>query len=299
MKNITHLIFSGNAMRSICLLGIIRYLYCYNLHHNIKFVTGTSMGSFFGLAFSLKIPFEDLENYVKKITLDDSIMYIKKEDFGNLILNNGMDKTINYLKFFKEFIKKKYDIEDITFIDFAKKTGIDFNVSVTNVNTYENEILNLTNTPNVSVFDAVSASMTLPFISQPVLINGYYYIDGGLSNNFPIKLYDKIPKENILGVIVDINDYTDYIDKDSNINFYQYSLRIIQLLIKNTTFILQKSNIKDNDNENILFIHESPVDSINLNFNKNNIHKILSSEDIDKLIFQGYKDMFNYMKKYE
>lgn len=284
-------------MRSICLLGIIRYLYCYNLHHNIKFVTGTSMGSFFGLAFSLKIPFEDLEEYVKKITIDESLMYIKKEDFGNLIINNGMDKTINYLKFFKEFIKKKYNIEDITFIDFAKKTGIDFNVSVTNVNTYENEIFNLTNTPDISVFDAVAASMTLPFLSEPVLINGYYYIDGGLSNNFPIELYNNIPRENILAVVIDINDYNDFIAKDSNINFYKYSLRIIQLLIKNTSISIQKYKIKENDD--FLFIYESPVNCIKLDFNKNNIHKILSSEDIDKLIFQGYKDIFNYMKKYE
>ncbi len=51
---ITHLVFSGNALRSICLCGVLRYLYCYNLHTHIRDIAGTSMGAFFGLHLPLK-----------------------------------------------------------------------------------------------------------------------------------------------------------------------------------------------------------------------------------------------------
>lgn len=299
MKKITHIIFAGHAMRSLNLLGVLRYLYFYNLHNDIKSVIGSSMGSFFGLALTLKIPFEDLEKYIKKIVEDDEIMNIKTEHFSNLFMNNGIDKTYNYLIYFKEYIKKKYDIEDITFIELAKKTGIDFNVSTTNVNNYKNQIFNLTNTPNVSVFDAVSASMTLPFLSQPVLIDGYYYIDGGITNNFPIELYNDIPKENVLGVITIIEDHVaDNIPKNSNINFYDYSLRILNFLIINTTLTMLTSKINKNNNH-ILTIDKSSILSFDVEINNNIIHKKMSIDDVDKLIFEGYKYMFDYMKKFE
>ena len=300
MKKITHIIFSGHAMRSLNLLGILRYLYFYNLHNDIKSIIGTSMGSFFGLALTLKIPFEDLEQYIKKIINNEDIMSIKTDQISNLFINNGIDKTSNYLIYLKEFIKKKYDIEDITFIELAKKTGIDFNVSTTNVNNYKNYIFNLTNTPNVSVFDAVSASMTLPFLSQPVLIDGYYYIDGGITNNFPIELYNNIPVENILSVITIIEDhYEDIIPKNNNINFYDYSLRILNFLIINTTVTMLTTKINKNKNNNILIIDKSSVLSLNVEINNNNIHKKMSIDDVDKLIFEGYKYIFDYMKQFE
>jgi len=299
MKKITHIIFAGHAMRSLNLLGVLRYLYFYNLHNDIKSVIGSSMGSFFGLALTLKIPFEELEKNIKKIIENDEIMNIKTEHFSNLFMNNGIDKTYNYLIYFKEYIKKKYDIEDITFIELAKKTGIDFNVSTTNVNNYKNQIFNLTNTPNVSVFDAVSASMTLPFLSQPVLIDGYYYIDGGITNNFPIELYNDIPKENVLGVITIIEDHIENnIPKDSNINFYDYSLRILNFLIINTTLTILTSKINKNNNH-IVTIDKSSISSFDVEINNNIIHKKMSLSDVDKLIFEGYKYMFDYMKQFE
>jgi predicted acylesterase/phospholipase RssA len=295
MTNITHIIFAGNAMRSICLLGVIRYLYCYNLQNNIKCIIGSSMGSFFGFALCLKIPYEDLEDYVKNIITDDTVTVIQKKDFANLFINNGMDKTINYLLYFRKYIKKKYDVEDITFLELAKKTGIDFNVSVTNINNYKNVILNLTNSPNVSVFDAIAASMTIPFMSEPVLIDGYYYIDGCLTNNFPIELFENVPRENILGVIVSVDDYTNFIPKDTEINFYTYATRIFEIIVKNTTLILPIIKIKNTDN--LLIIKESHIASVNLDINKDYIRKDITIEDIDKLILQGYTQMFNNYSK--
>ena len=77
MKNITHLVFAGNALRSVCLCGILRYLYCYNLDKLIHDVSATSMGSLFALAFALKIPIEKLELILYNMAKDEKITKFK------------------------------------------------------------------------------------------------------------------------------------------------------------------------------------------------------------------------------
>ena len=52
-KQITHIVFAGNAFKSICICGILRYIYFYNMDKNIRDVAGTSMGAFFSLAYAL------------------------------------------------------------------------------------------------------------------------------------------------------------------------------------------------------------------------------------------------------
>jgi len=301
MKKITHLIFSGNGFNSLSLLGVLRYIYFNKLEENIHNVAGTSMGSFFCLAFALKIPFEELEIMINEFIINEDNLIIKKEDFNNLFIKNGLDKTIIYLNSFKNYIKKKYDLDDMTFIELSKKTGINLYVSSVNINKCENVIFNINDTPNVSIFDAVASSMSIPFISEPVLIDGYYYIDGALINNFPIEVFKNIPNDNILGVIyiIDKNYKSNEIPKDTYIPLLTYSLQVLHILICNTTKISLISKFNEDNVNDYLIIRDSHMDGpISFFLNKDYIKKKLTVNDIDKFIFQGYKEIHNYMNKY-
>jgi NTE family protein len=44
-------------------------------------------------------------------------------------------------------------------------------------------------TPDVCIARAVRASMSIPFVFEPVLINGDRHVDGGVGSNFPIDIY--------------------------------------------------------------------------------------------------------------
>ena len=61
MKYFTHMVCSGSALRSLCLLGVLRYIYFNKMENYIKNVAGSSMGAFFCLVFALKIPVDKLE----------------------------------------------------------------------------------------------------------------------------------------------------------------------------------------------------------------------------------------------
>jgi len=205
MKHITHLIFCGNALKSLTLCGILRYIYFYKLDNNIHDISATSMGAFFALAFALKIPIEKLELMILELSKDETITKFNPSSFINVINNYGLCSSIDYLKIYRKYLQENYNQDDITFLELTKKTGVNIYISTTRVDNGTNVIFNVNDTPNVSVLSAVAASMCIPLISQPIIIDGYYYVDGYLTNNFPYEVFNNINKKNILIVAGNVN----------------------------------------------------------------------------------------------
>jgi len=300
MKKITHIVFSGNALKSLCLCGMLRYIYCYNLDLNIRDVSATSMGAFFALAFALKIPIEDLEDIIYNTcnNIDNSRLYPHLIiDFMN---NYGFTSSLNYLLEIKKYVKKVYDMDDMTFLELSKKTGINIYVSTTRVNDGFNKIFNVNDTPDVSVFDAVSASMCLPIIAKPVMIDGIYYIDGFLSNNFPCEVFSNINKDNILGVAVylDEENYINKTDKnDIDMSFFEYYFNLLFILYKNTDKYTHLNKILSHPD--CLLIRKSQVKSIfTPNITDEYIDLSIDKELVDNLFLQGFKVLHDYMESH-
>jgi NTE family protein len=301
MKYFTHLVCSGSAIRSLCLLGILRYIYFNKMEDHIKNVAGTSMGSFFCLAFALKIPIDELEAMIIKLIHKPEIVSISSDNFLNLFTNLGFNDSKLYLSGIKEYLKKKYDIEDISFIELSKLTGVNVYVSATKINNGKNFIFNVNDTPNVSVLDAVAASMCIPMISQPIKIDEYYYIDGCLTNNLPYEIFNNINQDDILNVAVFIKeDYevTDIINPSEELNFLTYYKQVCSIIYSNSlhsSYISKLPNFK-----NPLIISESPFKSFyNLDISDDNIFFNIKDDDIENLILQGFKDISIYMKQFE
>jgi predicted acylesterase/phospholipase RssA len=290
MKQITHLVFAGNALKSLCICGILRYIYCYKMDENIRDVAGTSMGAFFSLAYALKIPIERLEKIIYD-TINSDITKIYPNKFINLINDYGINNSIDYLKNIRLYVKEIYNQDDITFIELSKKTGINLYVSVTEFNTGSNVIFNVNDHPNVSVFDAIGASMCIPILSKPVIINDKYYVDGYLTNNFPIEIFSHINSEFILGVGVNT---TIKIDIDiKNISFINYYINIFQIMYNNTDTLCYYNKIKNH--KNIIYINNSPAKSIlNPNITDDFVDFSLDEEVLNNLYLQGFKAMNDY-----
>lgn len=79
-------------------------------------------------------------------------------------------------------------------------------VSATNMNTGENVIFS-----SGKLFDKLIASATLPVLYEPVEIDGHQYVDGGLTNNFPVEhIREKCHK--LVGV------HVNYISGEQDVN---------------------------------------------------------------------------------
>jgi predicted acylesterase/phospholipase RssA len=301
MKYFTHLVFSGSALRSFCLLGILRYIYFNKMEDHIKNAAGTSMGSFFCLAFALKIPIDELEEMIITLINIPEVISVSSDNFINLFTDLGFNNSKLYLSGIKKYLKKKYDIEDITFIELSKLTGVNVFVSVTKINTGKNFIFNVNDTPNVSVLDAVAASMCIPLLSQPIKIDDNYYVDGCLTNNLPYEIFKNINQDDILNVAIYIKkDYevTDIIKTDDELNFFNYYKQICSIIYSNSlhcSYISKLPNFK-----NPLLISDSPFTSFyNIKVTDDSIAFNIKDDDIQNLILQGFRDISNYMKQFE
>lgn len=293
MKQITHLVFAGNALKSLCICGILRYIYFYGLDKNIRDVAGTSMGAFFSLAYALKIPIERLEEIIYKTMKNEKITRIYPNNFFDLINNYGLNNSLNYFDEIRKYLKEVYNQEDMTFIELTKKTGVNLYVSVTEVNTGSNVIFNVDNYPDVSVIDAVSASMCLPILSKPIIINGKYYIDGYLSNNFPIEVFNHINNEFILGV--GVNTQED-ICETNEITFVNYFLNIFKIFYNNTDKLCYYDKLMNH--KNILYISKIPIKNVmNPEITDEYIDYSIDEETLNNLYLQGFKEMNDYFNK--
>ena len=302
MKYFTHLVCSGSALRSLCLLGILRYIYFNKMDNYIKNVAGTSMGSFFCLAFALKIPIDELELMIKKLIKKPEIISISSSKILNLFTDLGFNEPILYLSGIREYIKLKYDIEDLTFIELSKLSGVNLYVSTTKINAGENYIFNVNDTPNVSVLDAVAASMCIPVISIPVKINNNYYVDGCLSNNLPYEIFNNINQEDILNVAVYIkedHDISNNINPGEELQFLVYFKQIYSIIYSNSVKTCFTSKLPKFKNP--LLISNSPFKSFyNFDINEDkNLCFNIQDDDIENLILQGFTDITEYMKQFE
>ncbi len=300
MKHLTHLVFSGNALRSICLCGVLRYLYCYNLHSQIRDVSGTSMGALFCFAFALKIPIEELEVIIYDVCKNPKYTKFESSCLLNIIDTYGLSSSLDYLDSLREYLMKIYNQNDITFLELSKKTGINLYVSATRINDGSNVIFNVNDTPNVSVIEAVAASMCVPFLSKPINIDGYYYIDGYLTNNFPLDCFSNINKDNILGVAVNVDkDYMmPSIPQNQELSFPTYLYNILYIFYNNTYKLCYYN--KFSSHSNFLIIKNSPIRSIfdpNINENESYIDFSLNETDINNLFLQGFKEINDYMNE--
>lgn len=171
------------------------------------------------------------EIFVRKILLTEGTparaLNLKKYFLG-IIYNRGLLSGVASKKYFSDLIenylfpklstlkmkKLKSRGEDITFQDFFYMTGVDLIVTGTNISLGKPKYFSAAFTPDFSVVDAISLSMSIPFMFRPYLIesevnldsnlpadyNKDYlglYVDGGMLNNYPLHAFDYRPAKSI------------------------------------------------------------------------------------------------------
>ena len=186
MKNIKHLVLSGGGMLGISYIGLIKYLEEQNKNSNFKSITGCSAGSLFATLIAIGYTSTELITIVKTMKYKEYIN-INAESIINFMKLKGLESGKNLITFIKKYIKDKIGNEDITFKEIKEKFNIELQIGVTNLTHYKFQIMNSINTPDIPVHKAISASIAVPFVFEPVVIGNDLFCDGGLLNNLPIE----------------------------------------------------------------------------------------------------------------
>ena len=187
-----NLVIEGGGVRGICAGGTLSVLEDKGVLKNIKRYAGTSVGSI--LVTGLCIGFDG--NEIAKLMLDTDFNNFLDDSWGitkdlfRLYNEYGFYKGDVLYDYIKNIISKKTGNPEITFKELYEINGKDLVIVSTNVSKDSIYLMSHYKTPNMSVAKAVRASIAIPYFFTPVIHNGDILVDGGISMNYPIHVFD-------------------------------------------------------------------------------------------------------------
>jgi predicted acylesterase/phospholipase RssA len=296
--NITHLVLSGGGMRGVLFVGALRYLYLENMHKNITHIAANSIGSFVALFITFKLTIEEAERVIYTSAGDTNLCNIPTKNYYKIVSNLGLCSISHFMEHLRKVLRVKYpDIEDITFKEASKRFGVNLYFSTTNINRCENRIFSIEDTPDVSIFTACEASMAIPLIFNPVAIDGEYYYDGAFSNNFPIKIFSHVSKENIIGMVI-YKERESYVPTKDKMNIFFIIRQICKMfdILRISQVTLNEINSGDKE---YYFMPENITiqNAMNVIVNRKGIRIELTDEQVNEMILYGFTCMAEYIDK--
>ena len=263
---------SGGGLNGFAFIGALEYLNNTNYINinSIKNFVGTSIGSVFALLLVCGYLPLELGDFIidfnfTKINLDISIENI----FTNYGISNG--ERVEYI--INSFIKNKFNIDNITFKQLFELTNKNLIIIGTNFTKSREEAFSYNKTPDMSVITAVRISISIPVFFTPVLYNNDYYVDGCITNNFPLKYCNE---NTTIGLYVRINSSNNI---KTIINIIFGCLNIVTDTINNKDIISSKNIIQIDCNTELSQTCET---------NNDNPIKSESDSESESESFQGF-----------
>lgn len=197
---IKNLVFEGGGCAGVAYGGALTLMDDSHLLNDIIRVGGTSAGAITACLMALGYTAIEIQDIIKETKFssfqDDNFGVLR--DSIRFIKNYGWHKGETFKIWLREHIIKKFGYGDVTFADLDRKvkTGIlgmkHLYVIGTNLTKQRSEIYSHETTSNMLIVDAVRISMGIPFFFQCVKNkDGDILVDGGVANNYPIKMFDK------------------------------------------------------------------------------------------------------------
>ena len=243
LDKIENLVLSGGGLLGISYIGLFRYLEENQATKQIKTVIGSSAGALFGLLFIIGYSYIEFYDKFKDIKFSEYVP-ITADSLLNLMRVKGVNSCSKVVQFLKDALLDKTGNEDITFRELYERFGITFKIGATNLTTSRFELLDYTNHPDLPVYLAVKASITIPFVFEPVIIGEYLYCDGGLCDNLPID-YVITTMDNQVNVSLDNSTSTSTSNPTSNGEKESSQLKTLGIYLTNTYECITPENYLD------------------------------------------------------
>ncbi|GAB3514308.1 patatin-like phospholipase family protein [Pseudoxanthomonas daejeonensis] len=218
------LALGGGGARGVAHISVLRKLE--ELKIPVDCIAGTSMGSLVGGLYAAGVSIEDMEALVLetdwKRLFDDTIpreerSYRRKQDDrdsvatlgvglnkGKLEVSPGMLQGERILSMFE---RRTLAVSTVSDFD---KLPIPFRATGTDLNTGR-----VVEIGHGSLAQAMRASMSLPGIFQPVVIDGHVLIDGGIAEQVPVDTVRRMGADIVIAV--DVGTPLTVLDEDASL----------------------------------------------------------------------------------
>jgi NTE family protein len=193
-----NLVFEGGGVKGIAYVGAMEILERKGILKDITRVGGTSAGAINAVLLGLNYSVAETQDILGKLNfrrfLDDSWGIAR--DTNRLITEFGWYKGDYFRRWIGEIIERKTGNSEATFLEVnslkAERRFHDLYFMGTNLSTGFGEVFSFEHTPRTCVADAVRISMSIPlFFAAKRSMRGDVYVDGGVVDNYPVKLFDR------------------------------------------------------------------------------------------------------------
>ena len=193
-----NLVFEGGGVKGIAYLGAIEVLNQKGIMEGITRVGGTSAGAINAILVGLNFTPEETREILFALDfnkfMDDDWGVVR--DTERLIEQYGWYKGDFFREWIGKLIHAKTGNSESTFADIeALKETRKFKSLYfmgTNLSTKFSEVFSVEHTPRICIADAVRISMSIPLsFAAKRSPRGDVYVDGGVLDNYPIKVFDR------------------------------------------------------------------------------------------------------------
>ncbi|MDI1434503.1 patatin-like phospholipase family protein [Polyangium sorediatum] len=210
---IRNLVFEGGGMKGIAYAGAIAELERRGLLGGVTQVAGASAGAITAAFLAVGVDAAELEKILRETDFSDFIdgrgwlIGDAKRLLDSYGVNPGKtaeDWIRNQIAHLTERLTGRPQ-PDLTFAELAGLVATypgrarDLYVVTTNLSQRMTEVFSAASHPDVPLYKAVRISMSIPLFFEAYPFNGDLYVDGGVSWNYPIDLFDRLRKTPVLG----------------------------------------------------------------------------------------------------
>lgn len=317
--NFQNLVFEGGGVKGIAYGGALDVLEKKGILSNIKRVAGTSAGAINATMLALGyscVEVSDLIAATKFSSFEDHSRFFLS-NVVRMVKKYGWNKGEAFHQWIGKCIASRTDNEDFTFNNLAQalKGGNpngfrELYVVSTNLSKQKYVVFSNETTPDMPIRDAVRMSMSIPLYFQAFLNANDIMVDGGVSYNYPINIFDHekylshpengepvsysqmngyVFNHETLGFRLDSTQVIDYARRDWSIppeaikGIKSYASGLINFMME----MANKIHLHRNDWNRTIFIDTLDVKTTDFELPENKINALLES---------GKKGVLNYFK---
>lgn len=236
------LVLMGGGARGLAHIGVLDVLHKHNLIPDL--IIGTSMGAIVGGMYAYGFSPEELKKIAQQFSFPE---YLFPSPLSRMI--KARPRTlIDFLLIdaYKNRLIKKMGLNQPDKIEkvFHKLVG-DVNIEDLPLPFACNAVDLLTGQEIIftkgKLAKAIRASMSLPFIFEPVSWNGHLLVDGGVIDNVPVKVAYQLGATK--SILVDIHRPLEKIPPENITNIFQ----LLQRLMETMSYHLHQEKIREAD----------------------------------------------------
>jgi NTE family protein len=188
-----NLVFEGGGVKGIAYVGALAILEERGILPQITRIGGTSAGAINAVLLGVGYTRDEMLQILLDLDfsgfLDDDWGIVR--DTARVLREYGWYKGDFFHNWIGSLIEKKVGNAHATFNDLHGRCR-DMYFMGTNLSTRFSEVFSFEHTPRMRVADAVRISMSIPlFFTAITSVRGDCYVDGGVLDNYPIKLFDR------------------------------------------------------------------------------------------------------------